>query len=133
MKRKKPPIALISFLVVSILGLVIFSKSFAFFNLSQQDQMTQLQQEAEERAKSQTSPPPGAKPDATREVNAMKSAMKLNTKKELGKPESAPIPGRPGGAPGGGATVPTVVLPSDIIQKPQPNTAATSSQWYDNK
>ena len=126
MKRKKPPIALISFLVISLVGLVIVGPAFAFFNKSGEDQMKQLQQEAMERAKANASKP-AENVNAKQEVGAMKDALKKES-----KPQTAPQkPMDP--SEHGKATVPTVIMPSDEVRKPTPNSASPSSQWYGNK
>ena len=129
MKRKKPPIALISFLVISLLGLVIFSKTFGFYNLSSEDQQKEMQKQAEDRARAAqaSAPAPVGKIDASKELAAMKNNLKStvgDNKKPMERETS--VESRK-------ASVPTVIMPSDEVRKPTLNPSSPSSQWYDGK
>jgi type II secretory pathway pseudopilin PulG len=126
MKRKKPPVALISVLVVAVLGLAIVSKGFSFYNQSPEEQQKQLQQEAMERAQANATPSKNdQKVDSTGEAKALKDSIKAGT------PSTASIRAKVPGQGGLKTTVPTVVMPDETVQKPKPNTAAPSGQWYD--
>jgi hypothetical protein len=129
MKRKKPPIALISVLVVSILGLVIAGKAFSFYNLSMEEQQQQLQKEAEERARA--APPvvdnSAKKPDSAA-VEAMKAKMKVGTPRTAAAANAVDPSDRHFKT-----AVPTVIMPDEALQKPKPNSAAPTTQWYDKK
>jgi hypothetical protein len=134
MKRKKPPIALISVMVVAALGLVISGKAFSFYNKTGQEQLDQLRQEAEERERAKVKmPTANEKGDSSKAVADMKAKMA-----EVGKPQIANQAAmvaddqQPGGR-GFKTSVPTVIMPDQTIQKPKPNTAAPSPMWYDDK
>ena len=126
MKRKKPPIALISFLVISVLGLLIFSKNFAFYNKTAEEQQAELQKQAQEAASANAIKPPEKKADASADVKQMKAAMKGS--------QSSPQKGKPKDLKSGDASdqaiMPTVIMPGDDVKKPTQNTSAPSSQWY---
>lgn len=132
MKRKKPPIALITVLVGSILGLVIAGKAFSFYNLSMEEQQKQLQQEAEDRARANPKVPTSTntKADGSKAVQDMKAKVK-----EYGTPQVAE-PASMGVAPDHKnykTAVPTIVMPEEALQKPKPNSSAPIGQWYNNK
>jgi type II secretory pathway pseudopilin PulG len=126
MKRKKPPVALISFLVISLLGLVIFSKSFAFYNKTGEEQQQELQKQAQEAAQANAIKPPETKSDASAEVKHLKDAMKHSPN---GTSVLKPT-GPDGDMQPKHARQPTVLMPSEEIRKPTQNTSAPSSQWY---
>lgn len=131
MKRKKPPIMLISVLVVSVLGLAIAAKPFGNYSKSMQEQQALLEQEAKERemAKARQEPPKDQKIDTSAAVKDMKEKMK-----EVGTPQLAQPQGRVAGDDSGKSfktAVPTVVMPDEKVQRPKPNTSAPSTQWYD--
>lgn len=129
MKRKKPPIALFSVMIVAILGLVIAGKGFAFYNLSPKEQMEQLQKEAEDKARASASQTQkDAKIDSSTEVQRMKEKMKESSRTAM--PAKA---GQPSTNHAMRASVPTVIMPDETITIPKPNTSAPSSQWYDKK
>jgi type II secretory pathway pseudopilin PulG len=133
MKRKKPPIALISVMVVSMLGLVIAGKAFSFYNLSGEEQAKQLQQEAEDRARAAArAPENNEKIDSSRAMSDIKS--KLQSPPD--KPSVAKQAGRVAtdDQPGGKnfkTAVPTVIMPEESVYIPKPNSAAPTAQWYD--
>ena len=126
MKRKKPPIALISFLVISVLGLVIFSSRFAFYNKSAEEQQAEIQKQAQEAASANAIKPPERKADATADLNKMKDAMKQSASKApAGVHKQMPVSDTPDSA-----SQPTVVMPPDEVRKPVQNSTSPSSQWY---
>lgn len=126
MKRKKPPVALISTLVVSVLCLVIASGAWKFYTKTPEEQQQQLQQEAIDRARAQ-------------QANQQPSNQKINTGKEVDdlqkrlQASGAKTPSTDSGEMMRKATMPTVVMPEQVIHKPTRNPGTTSSQWYDNK
>lgn len=126
MKRKKPPVALISTLVVSVLGLVIASGVWKFYTLSPEDQQKQLQQEAIARMQAQQKDqaPTDQKVNAAKEADALKKRIQASGAKTpmTDSEQLARL-----------ASVPTVIMPEEVVHKPVKNPATTSSQWYDNK
>ena len=128
MKRKKPPIALVSVLILSLLGLVIAGPGFAFYNKSTADQMAQLQKEAEDRARAaQAEQMKTAKVDSTGELKKLQDNVST-----VGTPQ-ARSPMQMSSSDGGKTTksaVPTVIMPNTDIQKPKPNPTAPVGQWY---
>ena len=127
MKRKKSPIALISVLVVACLGLVIAGPGFAFFSKSAQEQQSELQRQAVEAAKARADKTPVGKVDGNKAVQDMKANLKQKggglAPRDPNKAEAQPAM----------SEVPTMFMPDDKVNKPQPNTAAPSSQWYGDK
>ncbi len=128
MKRKKPPIALVSVLILSLLGLVIAGPGFAFYNKSTADQMAQLQKEAEDRARAaQEDQKKTSKIDATGELDKLQKNVST-----VGTPQ-AHSPMEMASSDGGKTTksaIPTVIMPNTDIQKPKPNPTAPVSHWY---
>ena len=129
MKRKKPPIALISVLVVALLGIIIASPGFAFFNKSAEEQEKVLQQQAMDQAKAQAAKEPAGKVDAPREVAAMKSALQKGS--ATPKPSANKLDEH--GEQARKHETPSMVMPLDEVRKPRPNDNAPSSQWYSDK
>ncbi len=128
MKRKKPPVALISVLVLAFLGLAIAGPGFAFYNKSQEEQQTLIHQQEEDRAKA-------AYAEATKNVKVDSSSEVDKMKKTLssGKPSVAQQASKSkaeGGRPTQ-ATVPTVIMPDDTVRKPVKNPTTPVGQWYD--
>jgi flagellar biosynthesis/type III secretory pathway M-ring protein FliF/YscJ len=131
MKRKKPPIMLVSVLVVSVLVLAITAKPFGNYSKSMQEQQALLEQEAKERemAQARQDKPKDQKIDTSAAIKDMKDNLKT-----VGTPQLASPAGRVAGDDGGKnykTAVPTVVMPDQEVQKPKPNTTAPSTQWYD--
>lgn len=131
MKRKKPPIALFSVMIVAILGLVIAGKGFAFYNLSPQEQSAQLQKEAEDKARASASQmQKEAKIDSSTEVEKMHAKLKESTGSRqpmMAKTDQLAT------NHSNRSSVPTVIMPDETISMPKPNTSAPTSQWYDKK
>jgi cytoskeletal protein RodZ len=135
MKKKKPPVALLSVLVVAVLGLVISSQAFRFWNQTAEEQQKQLQQEAMDRNKAKPLTPDAEKLDSKTQVAGLTDRLKEKEGKKDKMKDGTGAPGSPKQAAMSAsaemAQVPSIVMPSTAVVKPVPNTAATSSQWYD--
>ncbi len=121
MKRKKPPVALISVLVCAALGLVIASGAWKFYNLSPEDQMKQRQEEEMARQRATMTKPDMSQVNAKAEADSLANRLK-NTEK-TSKADASPGEMRH-------KDIPTVILPDPTTMKPVKNTQAPSSQWY---
>lgn len=131
MRRKKPPVALMTVLVVSVVGLFIASGSWSFYTKSTEDQMKQLQEEAMKKAQNQMA---NTKPKAAASKEETKAAVADFKKSftETGEGDLKPMrPGDKGGA--GAPTRPSVVMPDQQVYKPTKNPAAPSGQWWSGK
>lgn len=119
MKRKKPPVALISVLVCAALGLVIASGAWKFYNLSPEDQMKQRQEEEMARQRAAMTKPDMSKVDAKAETQSLAERLKKTEKTAEAPAEEMRH-----------KSIPTVILPDPTAMKPVKNTSAPSSQWY---
>jgi hypothetical protein len=124
MMKRKPPVALITVLVVAVAGLVIAAKPFGIYSKSPEEQAKIMQKEMEDAMRAREQKDPDMK-----KVNTDAEAAKLraNLKIASGGPAKEGAEGDPED------TSPSVVLPEQVDYKPVPNEAATSSQWYDKK
>lgn len=124
MIKRKPPVALITVLVVAIAGLVIAAKPFGIYSKSPEEQAKIMQKEMEDAMRAREQKEPDMK-----KVNTDEEAKKLreNLKTTGGQKR------RTGPEGEDEDTSPSVVLPEQKDYKPVPNEAATSSQWYDKK
>ncbi len=126
MKKRKPPIALMSVLVLSVLGLAIASGGWRFYGKTQQEQAEIQQQEAMDKARANSvnqKPSDNSKVDLDKEVGALTASAKgASQAKSAAAPADEHAPKT--------APVPTVVMPDERLTKPQKNPTAPSSQWY---
>lgn len=128
MKKKKPPVALISVLVISFLGLAIGGPKFAFYNKSMEEQQTQIHQEEEERERAKVN---DQKKELTVDASAEVKKMKDTLAKDMGPKAAQQAQKSPGDGRTAKTTVPTVIMPDDTVRKPTLNPTTPIGQWYD--
>ncbi len=128
MKNKKPPVALISVLVISFLGLAIGGPKFAFYNKSQEDQQKQIHQEEEDRERAKVNEEKKElKVDSSAELEKMKKTLAADKgPKAMQQAQKSQGDGRTAKT-----TVPTVIMPDDVVRKPTLNPTSPVGQWYD--
>lgn len=125
MKQRKSPVALIVVAVFAGVGLMIAAKPFREENLSMEEKMKLAQERAQAEQAAKMANAPAPKANLKEESKALADQMKSSV-------EKSSAPKRPGeeGEEGLPAN-PVVIKQEDKVYIPQPNTAATSSQWYD--
>jgi hypothetical protein len=123
MKKRKSPVALLTVLVLAIVGLVIAAKPFSNYTLSAEEQQKLFQAEQEAAMKARTPAPADmSKVDVSNEQEVMKAQLKAAPKASIKRVGEMETDGSP-----------SVIMPEQVEYKPKPNDAATSSQWYDKK
>lgn len=128
MKRKKPPIALISVLVVSMLGLVIAGNSFSFYNKSGEEQFNLRQKEAMELAAAQARDKPVTKaPTSKDSVDELKKQMQVGTPQVSGLANKVATDENERAFK---TAVPSVVMPDESVQKPKENPTSPKPQFW---
>jgi hypothetical protein len=125
MKRKKTPVALITFLVVTFLGLIIMSPKFGFYSKSGEEQFNEMKEQMMKEAQAKSN----SKQEKPMDINANAEAKAMQERmKKIGAQ-----PQRPGTDADGEMRIPdqpSVLVPENKVYKPVPNEASTSSQWY---
>ncbi len=124
MKQRKSPVALIIVAVFAGVGLMIAAKPFREENLSMEEKMKLAQERAQAEQASKMANAPAPKTDVKRESGDLSNAMI----KSVAQRKDPSKPGEEGELPAS----PVIIKPEDKVYIPTPNSAATSSQWYDN-
>lgn len=131
MKQRKSPVALITIAVFAGIGLMIAAKPFSEERLTNEEKAQKAQERAMEQQRAQMASNPTPKMDGSKEANELSQAMKNSVAKggddskkesELKNAEDDSMPASP-----------VVIKPEDKVYIPKPNSASTTSQWYDNK
>ncbi|OWU65599.1 MAG: hypothetical protein CBB60_003860 [Armatimonadetes bacterium Cent15-Ar3] len=128
MKQRKSPVALITVAVFAAIGLMIAAKPFGEERLSTEEkmQLAQERQAAEQRAKMANAPAPKA--DGKKEQSDLTAQMAASVQSDSAKAKrQGPRAVDENALPEN----PVVIKPEDKVYIPKPNSASTSSQWYD--
>lgn len=115
MKKRKPPVVLASLLIVMIGAAVII-------NLPKSESKPG---EPPKKTAEETLPAGQSRPTPSKET--IKSKLQQAT---IGGPETDDMGGPGRGGPMGKAKTATIFLPKTSTQKPVPNDASVSGQWY---
>ncbi|MEI7576451.1 MAG: hypothetical protein WCK51_06125 [Armatimonadota bacterium] len=125
MKQRKSPVALIIVAVFAGVGLMIAAKPFREENLSMEEKMKLAQERAQAEAASKMANAPAPKAD----LKAESAALSTEIQKSVNVAKRPGAPAEEGGLP----EAPVIIKPEDKVYIPKPNSASTSSQWYDTK
>lgn len=124
MKQRKSPVALVIVAVFAGVGLMIAAKPFREENLSMEEKMKLAQERAQAEQASKMANAPAPKTDVKKESSELVSEITKSV-------ASQKRPSRLGEDDGELPSSPVIIKQEDKVYIPQPNTAATSSQWYD--